>query len=110
MCTAEEVTTNFDSVSDYSTVAVFANWRHGLDCALKAVEGVSRACGDDIETLVIIVSTNLASGHKSSFQTAETTKQTKEMPFVVPKLAFIRAAYERDWLHVATRFSCKVTW
>jgi hypothetical protein len=64
MCTAKEVSTNFDSVSDYSAVAVFANWRHGLDCALKAVEGVSRACGDDIETLVIIVSTNLASGHK----------------------------------------------
>ena len=64
MCTAEEATTNFDSVSDYPTVAVFANWRHGLDCALKAVEGLSRASGDDIETLVIIVSTNLTSGHK----------------------------------------------
>jgi hypothetical protein len=64
MCTAEEVTADFNSVADHPAFAMFANGCDSLDSTFEAVEGMPRARGNQLETLVIVISTNFASCHK----------------------------------------------
>jgi hypothetical protein len=63
MRTAKEAAADFNTVSDHFAFAVLANRSDSLDCAFKAVEGVSRAGCNQIETLVIVVATNFAFCH-----------------------------------------------
>ena len=64
MCTAEEVTADFNSVADHPALAMFANGCDGLDRTFEAVEGMPRARGNQLEALVVVISTNFASCHK----------------------------------------------
>jgi len=64
VCTAEEVTADFNSVADHPAFAMFANGCDGLDRTFEAVEGMPRARGNQLETLVIVISTNFALCHK----------------------------------------------
>jgi hypothetical protein len=43
VCTAEEVTADFNSVADHPAFAMFANGCDGLDRTFEAVEGMPRA-------------------------------------------------------------------
>jgi hypothetical protein len=45
-------------------IAMFANGCDGLDRTFEAIEGMPRARGNQLETLVIVISTNFASCHK----------------------------------------------
>ncbi len=63
MGTAEKSPADLDAVSDHPAFAVLANRRNGLNCALKAIESVTGSGGYQFETLVVLVSTNLAGGH-----------------------------------------------
>jgi hypothetical protein len=67
MCAAEEVSANFNAMPDDLALAMLANGSDGLDRTFKAVEGMSRARGDQLKTLVIVVPTNLARSHATSF-------------------------------------------
>jgi len=49
MRAAEKAATDFNSVPDHSAFAVFAHRGHGLDRALKAVEGMPRTGGDHLK-------------------------------------------------------------
>jgi hypothetical protein len=69
MGTAEELTVNFNSMPDHPTLAMLADWGDGLDRTFKAIEGMPRACGNQLKTLVIVVPTNLARCHKPSLKT-----------------------------------------
>ncbi len=64
MCTAEEVTSDFNSVADHPAFAMFANGCDGLDRTLEAVEGMPRARGNQLKSLVVVIPTNFAFCHK----------------------------------------------
>jgi hypothetical protein len=57
---------DFHTVSDDTTAAMRAGGRKGLDGTLKGIKGMSLAPDQDLKGLVVIVSTCLANGHKSS--------------------------------------------
>jgi hypothetical protein len=63
MGAAEEATADFHPVADDSTTAVLTNRRDGLNCALEAVEGVPRAGGDQLKSLIVLISANFAFRH-----------------------------------------------
>ena len=63
MGAAEEATADFHPVADDSTLAVLANRRDGLNCALEAVEGVPRAGRYQLKSLVVFISANFAFRH-----------------------------------------------
>jgi len=63
MSTAEKPPANFHSVAYYPAFAVLAYRSDGLDGTLEAVESMARAGGDQIETLVVLVSTNFTGRH-----------------------------------------------
>jgi hypothetical protein len=61
--TAEEVIADFNTVADHPALAMFADGSNGLDRTFEAVEGMPRACSDQIKTLVIVITTNFAYCH-----------------------------------------------
>jgi hypothetical protein len=63
MGTAKKSAVDFHSVANHLALAMFANGRNGLDCALEAVEGMSCASCDQVETLVILIPTHFTGCH-----------------------------------------------
>jgi hypothetical protein len=63
MGTAEKSAMDFHSVTNHLALAMFANGRDGLDCALEAVECMPCAGCDQVETLVILIPTHFTSCH-----------------------------------------------
>jgi hypothetical protein len=63
MDAAKDLSIGFHAVADHPALAVRANRRERVDCALKAVEGVMLASDDDLKRLVIIIFANFASSH-----------------------------------------------
>jgi len=61
--TTENFSVRFDTVADDTAVAVRANRRERVDCALEAVESVALSANDHFKRLVIFVFANLASRH-----------------------------------------------
>jgi len=61
--TAENLPVGFNAVSDDSAVAMRANRRQRVDCALKAIEGVMLPANDDFKRLVIFIFANFACSH-----------------------------------------------
>jgi len=58
MDTTENFSVRFDAVADDTAVAVGANRRQRVDCALEAIKGVTLSGHDDFKRLVIIVLAN----------------------------------------------------
>ena len=63
MDTTEDLSVRFDAVADDTAIAVRANRRQRVDCALEAVEGMSCASCDQVETLVILIPTHFTGCH-----------------------------------------------
>jgi len=63
MDAAEDLSIRFDAVADYAAIAVPANRRQCVDCAFKAVEGVTLSAHNDFERFVIFVLANFACWH-----------------------------------------------
>jgi hypothetical protein len=61
--TTEDFSVRFDAVSDDTAVAVWANRRKRVDCALEAIERVPLTAHDDFKRLVIIVLADFACRH-----------------------------------------------
>jgi hypothetical protein len=59
-----EVAIHFGTVSNDTAVAVLAYGRHRLNGAFEAVKNVALSSRNQIETLVVLVPTHFASGHK----------------------------------------------
>jgi hypothetical protein len=59
----EDLSIRFNAVSDNAAVAMRAYRRQRVYRALEAVEGVVLPCNDDVERLVIFISTNFAFSH-----------------------------------------------
>jgi hypothetical protein len=60
---AKDLSARFDAVADDTAVAVGANRRQRMDCALEAIEGVTLSAHDDFKRLVIFVLANFACRH-----------------------------------------------
>jgi hypothetical protein len=60
---AEDLSVGFNAVSDYPAVAVRANRRQRVDCALEAIEDVMFPANDYLKGLVIFVLANFACRH-----------------------------------------------
>jgi hypothetical protein len=63
MSTAEEPSTDFYAMADYSTLAMFANRGDRLNRALETIERVSCASGNQLEGLVVFIATDFAFCH-----------------------------------------------
>jgi hypothetical protein len=63
MDAAEDLSIGFHAVADYSAVAVRANRRERVDCALEAIERVMLAGDDYFKRLVIFIFANFACSH-----------------------------------------------
>jgi len=63
MDAAKDLSIGFHAVADHPALAVRANRRERVDCALKAVERVMLASDDYLKRFVIIVLANLACSH-----------------------------------------------
>jgi hypothetical protein len=63
MDTTEDLSVRFDTVADDTAVAVGANRRQRVDCALEAIEDVTLSAHDHFKRLVIIVLANFACRH-----------------------------------------------
>ena len=63
MDTTEDLSVRFDAVPDDTAVAVGANRRQRVDCALEAIEGVTLSAHDDFKRLVVFVFANFACRH-----------------------------------------------
>jgi hypothetical protein len=63
MDTTKDLSVRFDTVADDTAVAVGANRRQGVDCALEAIAGVVLSAHDHFKRFVIIVLANLACRH-----------------------------------------------
>jgi hypothetical protein len=61
--TAEDFSVRFNAVADDTAIAVWANRRESVDCALETVEGVTLSAHDHFKRLVIIVLANFACRH-----------------------------------------------
>jgi hypothetical protein len=61
--TAEDFSVRFDAVADDTAVAVGANRRQRVNCALEAIKGVAFSAHDDFKRLVIIVLADFACRH-----------------------------------------------
>ena len=55
------------AVADYLAAAMRTGGRKSLNCTLKRIEGVGFPLDDDLERLVIIISTSFANWHNLSF-------------------------------------------
>ncbi len=63
MGAAKEVTLDFHAVADDPAFAVLADRGHRLDCALETVENMMCAGSRHLESLIVVVATNLTSRH-----------------------------------------------
>ena len=63
MDTTEDFAVRFDTVAHDTAIAVRANRRQRVDCALEAVEDVTLSCHDHFKRLVILVFANFAFRH-----------------------------------------------
>ena len=63
MDTTEDMSVRFDAVAYDTAIAVRANRREGVDCALEAIKDVALSAHDDFKRLVIIVFANFACRH-----------------------------------------------
>ena len=63
MDTTKDLSVRFDAVADDTAIAMRANRREGVDCALEAIEDVTLSVHDDFKRLVIIVSADFAFRH-----------------------------------------------
>ena len=63
MDAAEDLSIGFDAVADNPALAVRANRRERVDCALKAIEDVMLAGNDYLKRLVIFILANFACSH-----------------------------------------------
>jgi hypothetical protein len=63
MDTTEDSSVGFDTVADDPAIAMRANRRERVDCALEAIEDVTLSAHDHLKRLVIIVLANFASRH-----------------------------------------------
>jgi len=63
MDAAKNLSIGFHAVADHPTVAVRANRRERVDCALEAIEGVMLAGNDYLKRLVIFIFANFACSH-----------------------------------------------
>jgi len=59
----EEPASNFHSMSNNFALAMFADWRDRLNRALEAVEYMAISSRYDLETFVVVISTNFALCH-----------------------------------------------
>ena len=62
---AEELSRHFDAMADHAALAVLADGCHSVDGALEAVEGVPRAGGFDVESLIVVIPADFALWHMS---------------------------------------------
>ena len=63
MDTTENFSVRFDAVADDTAIAVRANRRQRVNCALEAIKGVALSAHDDFKRLVIIVLADFACRH-----------------------------------------------
>jgi hypothetical protein len=63
MSTAEKAPADFHSMADHAALAMLADWRDRLDCALKAVERVARSRCNQFKSFVVIITANFAFCH-----------------------------------------------
>ena len=63
MDTTKDLSVGFDAVAHDTAIAMRANRRQGVDCALEAIKDVALSVHDDFKRLVIIVPTSFASRH-----------------------------------------------
>jgi hypothetical protein len=63
MDAAKDLSIGFHAVADHPAVAVRANRRERVDCALEAIEGVMLARNDYFKGLVIFIFANFAFSH-----------------------------------------------
>jgi hypothetical protein len=63
MDATKDLSIGFHAMADHPALAVRANRRERVDCALKAVEGVMLAGNDYLKRLVIIIFANFACSH-----------------------------------------------
>jgi hypothetical protein len=61
--TTEEPASNFHSMSNNFALAMFADWRDRLNRALEAVEYMAISSRYELETFVVVISTNFALCH-----------------------------------------------
>ncbi len=63
MDAAKDLSTGFHAMTHHPAVAVRANRRERVNCALEAIEGVTLAGNDYLKCLVIFIFANLACSH-----------------------------------------------
>jgi hypothetical protein len=63
MDTTENFSVRFDAVADNTAVAVGANRRKRMDCALEAIKDVALSADDNLKRLVIFAPANFAFSH-----------------------------------------------
>ena len=63
MDTTEDFSVCFNAMADDTAIAVRANRRQRVDCALEAIKGVTLSAHDDFKRLVIIVLADFAFRH-----------------------------------------------
>jgi hypothetical protein len=63
MDAAKDLFIGFHAVADHPAVAVRANRRERVDCALKAIEDVMLASNNYLKRLVIFIFANFACSH-----------------------------------------------
>jgi hypothetical protein len=61
--TTEDLSVRFDAMADDTAIAVWANRRQRVNCALEAIEGVTLSANHDFKRLVIFVLANFACRH-----------------------------------------------
>lgn len=65
MRAAIEVTVDFSAMPDHATLAVLADWSHGLNGTFQAVKRVVLPGGNQLKGLVVVVPADFTPGHES---------------------------------------------
>ena len=68
MNATEDLSVRLDAVADDTAIAVRANRRQRVNCALEAIEGVALSGHYDFKRLVIFVFANFAYRHTEIFR------------------------------------------
>jgi hypothetical protein len=63
---AEDIASDFHSVTKDAYAAVLTDGREGMNCALETIEYMNDAVPSDFEALVVIVATHFTSRHDRS--------------------------------------------
>ena len=61
---AEDFAVGFDAVADYTAIAMWADRRHGVDCAFKTVECHGLSALRNLKGLIVIVAADVTLGHR----------------------------------------------